>query len=175
MKQIMKFIALTIVMIMFAVNSYGQASANATASATAIILTPISITTVDNLSFGTIVPSSTLAGSVLLSPAGVTTLTNVTLHPSGTVTPATFDVTGEPGLTYTIAIAPATVNISNGGTTMSVSAFTSTPAVGVGSGLLDGTTGTQTISVGALLTVGANQAPGTYTNATAFTVTINYN
>lgn len=175
MKRITKFFALSIVMVIFAANSYGQSTASATASATAIILTPISITTVDNLSFGTIVPSTTQAGSVLLSPAGVTTLTNVTLHPSGTVSPATFDVTGEPGLTYTIAIAPATVNISNGATTMSVSAFTSTPAVGVGSGLLDGTTGTETISVGALLTVGANQAPGTYTNATAFTVTINYN
>jgi hypothetical protein len=175
MKQITKFFALAIVIITFAANSYGQSSASATASATAIILTPISISTVDNLSFGTIVPSATLAGSVLLTPAGGTTLTNVTLHPSGTVTPASFDVTGEPGLTYTIAIAPATVNISNGVTTMSVGPFTSNPAVGVGSGLLDGTTGTQTISVGALLTVGINQAPGTYTNATAFTVTVNYN
>ena len=56
---------------------------------------------------------------------------------------------------------------------MAVGTFTSTPTVAAG-GTLDAL-GAQNIYVGATLTVGANQAPGTYTNATAFTVTVNYN
>ncbi len=53
---------------------------------------------------------------------------------------------------------------------MTVDTFTSTPS---GTGSLAG--GSQTLSVGATLHVAAAQAAGTYTSATPFTVTVNYN
>ena len=54
---------------------------------------------------------------------------------------------------------------------MSVGTFTSTP---IATGLLSGA-GTQTVTVGATLTVGASQAAGVYTSGTPFDVTVNYN
>jgi hypothetical protein len=57
---------------------------------------------------------------------------------------------------------------------MSVGTFVSNPVAGSGSGLLSAG-GTQEISVGATLTVGANQTAGLYTNAAGLSVTVNYN
>jgi hypothetical protein len=54
---------------------------------------------------------------------------------------------------------------------MNVTAFTSIPAV---TGALDAN-GTQTLTVGATLEVNPAQAAGTYTSATPFSVTVNYN
>lgn len=172
MKNFTKIIAVIIIALVY--NTNVNAQNTATASATAIILTPIKIVNAGNMSFGTIIPTAA-AGSVVLAPGGGTTLSNVTLHSSSSALAASFNVTGSPNLTYTVGIAPASVNITNGGgTTMSVGSFVSNPAVGAGTGLLDGT-GAQNLRVGATLSVAANQEVGTYTNASAFTVTVNYN
>jgi hypothetical protein len=174
MKKMKKLLALSIVMFAFTAATFAQSSATSAASAT--IVSPIAITNTRALEFGNIAAGAA-AGSVTLSPDAVTTRTfaGVTLPAvTGTVTSAAFNVTGTPAYAYSIAIAPASVNITNGGgQTMAVGSFTSTPTVATG-GALDGT-GAQTIYVGATLTVAANQASGTYTNATAFTVTVNYN
>jgi hypothetical protein len=53
---------------------------------------------------------------------------------------------------------------------MSLGTFTSYPS---GTGVLTG--GSQTLKVGATLTVTAAQAPNSYTNSTAVPVTVNYN
>jgi len=67
-------------------------------------------------------------------------------------------------------LPPAATTVTSGSDNMTVDAFTSNPD---GTGTLTG--GTQTLKVGATLNVGANQAAGTYTSATPFTVTVNYN
>jgi hypothetical protein len=173
MKHLKKLLALSIVLAAFTVTTFGQASS----AASATIVSPIAITNTRALEFGNIAAAAA-AGSVTLSPDAVTTRTfvGVTLPAvTGTVSSAQFNVTGTPAYTYSIAIAPASVNITNGAFTMAVGSFTSTPDYPVsGSGTLSAL-GAETIYVGATLTVGANQAPGTYTNATAFTVTVNYN
>jgi hypothetical protein len=174
MRHLKKLLALSIVMTAFTVATFGQASDVSAASAT--IVSPIAINNTRALEFGNIAAAAA-AGSVTLSPDAATTrsFVGVTLPAvTGTVSSAEFEVTGTPAYTYSIAITPASVNITNGGgQTMSVGSFTSTPTVLAG-GTLDAT-GAQNIYVGATLTVGANQAPGTYTNASAFTVTVNYN
>ena len=171
MKQITRFLAATIVMLAFSAATFAQVSATAVASAT--IVSPIAITKTVDLNFGNIA-AGVAAGTVVLSPAGVRTPTNVTLPATtGTVTAAEFNITGTPAYTYSIAIAPASVTITNGANNMTVDTFVSTPAVATG-GTLDGT-GAQTVRVGATLTVGASQPSGVYTNATAFSVTVNYN
>jgi len=71
--------------------------------------------------------------------------------------------------TYSITL-PTTYTITSGANNMTVTTFTSTPS---GTGTLSG--GTQTVNVGATLSVAASQAAGTYTNGTGFPVTVNYN
>jgi len=174
MKNVCKTLVLLALLIGFSTAAHAQASA--TAAATAFIVTPITLTQVTDLEFGNIVPSAS-AGTVVLSPAGVRTPTNVTLPPtSGTVTAASFTVGGTPAFTYSITLPAAATTISNGAQTMTVNTWTSdpTPTGTIGGG------GTQVLSVGATLNVGANQVSGSYSSGNAggsgdFTVTVNYN
>jgi len=166
MRIMKKILAISIVLIGFTAGAFAQ---NATATATAVIVTPISITQTADMSFGNIV-ASVGGGTVVLVPAGTRTAAGVSF-PSvpGTVTAASFNVAGYDGATYAITL-PASHIISSGANNMTVDTFTSTPS---GTGLLTG--GAQVLNVGATLNIGAAQAPGTYTNAAGFTVTVNYN
>lgn len=164
-----KILAFSIVLFAFVAGAFAQSS-SATATATAVIVSPITITRTADMSFGNII-ADVDGGTVVLVPAGTRTLNGLT-SPSlpGTITAASFNVTGLANATYAITL-PATHDISNGVQTMTVNAFSSDPTP---TGALDGA-GTQTINVGATLNVNANQASGTYTNAAGFTVTVNYN
>lgn len=172
MKKIAKFLTVVITALLFCVNSSAQLTA--TSSATAVIYSALSVTTTQNLNFGVLIPTAA-AGTVVMNAAGAVVLTNVTAHPSSAPLPAIFHVIGEPNETYDIAITDPPITITNVAlNTMTISAIVSNPAEGVNTGLLSGA-GTQDISLGGTLNVGANQPAGTYTNANAITVTINYN
>jgi hypothetical protein len=122
------------------------------------------------MNFGNVAVSAT-AGTVILTPASTRSLTGGVTLPAvtGTVSAAAFAVTGLGASTYSISL-PASYIITSGSNNMTVNAFTSTPS---GTGAL--TSGAQTVQVGATLNVAATQAAGTYTNATGFNVTVNYN
>lgn len=156
-------------MLAFSISTFAQASA--TASASAFIVTPISIANTVDMDFGNVAVAST-GGTVVLATDGTRTSTGGVTLPviAGTVTAATFTVTGNPAYTYGITLPSADVTISNGTENMIVNTFTSDPS---GTGTLTG--GTETLRVGATLNVNANQDPGAYTTATEFTVTVNYN
>ena len=175
MKKMTKILALAMVMFAFAANTFAQVTASATATAT--ILTPIAITKDVDMNFGNLAVDAT-GGTVILLPAGTRSATSgVTFLPTnvGTVTAASFTVTGLADATYSIIIPTTdyiiTETVGNSAT-MIVNAFTSTPTV-VAGGVL--TLGTQTLTVGATLNVGPSQLAGVYTNATGFDVTVNYN
>ena len=149
------------------------ASASASASANATIITPIAITHEGkpDLNFGNVV-AGTGEGTVTVSPTtGDRSSTGDVILPtatSGTVNAAEFTVTGLADATYAITL-PTSIDISEtGGETMTVTDFTSDPD---GTGTLAG--GTQTLSVGARLNVGAGQVAGDYTGE--FSVTVAYN
>ena len=167
-----KILAISIVMLAFTAGTFAQPfTANATATAT--IVTPLSISHVTGtdteLSFGNIIADAD-GGTVAISPAGGQTLTGLTA-PSipGTISAATFTVAGMDGASYAITL-PGSHTISSGSNNMTVNGFTSNPS---GTGTLTG--GTQVLRVGATLNVTGGQAAGTYTNAGGFTVTVNYN
>jgi hypothetical protein len=168
MKQLSKFFAFVTVALLFAANTYGQVSA--TANATATIITPISITSSTDLRFGNVAASPTLAGTVLITPAGVRTAGGGATLPAvtGTFGVATFTVNGEGTSTYAITLPGTTTLTGTPSGTMTVDNFSSTPSV---TGTLAG--GTQNITVGGTLNVGAAQAAGSYTGT--FSVTVNYN
>lgn len=145
------------------------------ATATATIVTPISIAKVNDMNFGNVAVSAATAGTVVMTPAGGTSTTGGVTLPAtaGTVSAASFTVSGEGTYTYAITLPTTDYTITHTTTpasTMTVNAFTSTPT---GTGAL--TAGSQTLNVGATLNVDAGETAGTYTNATGFDVTVNYN
>ena len=168
MKNLIAVFAAIVLVAGLTATANAQVTGTATGSAT--IITPIAITNAGNMNFGNIAVSAS-AGTVVLSPASVRSITGGVTLPAvtGTVTAAAFTVTGLGSSTYSIQL-PASYTITSGGNSMTVNAFTSTPS---GIGTLSG--GTQTIQVGATLNVAASQAAGSYTNATGFPVIVNYN
>jgi Domain of unknown function (DUF4402) len=165
-----KLLIIAIVLIGFTVNSFAQATANATATAT--IISAITIAKVTDMNFGNASVSS--VGTVLLATNGTRTVTGGVTLPSvaGTVSAASFNVTGQGTSTYSISlpVSAHTITRTSGAETMTVSGFVSSPS---GTGTL--VAGAQTINVGAVLGVAAGQVAGVYTNATGFNVTVNYN
>jgi hypothetical protein len=171
MKSTAIFYTLTLGLISLGISAKAQETASATATAT--IVTPIAITKVVDMNFGIISVQSTTGGTVILSPAGGRTPSGgVTLPVSGgTITAASFTVTGVSGYAYTVTLPSSALTITSGSNTMTVTDFTSNPAGA--NGLLTG--GTQTLKVGATLNVTAAQPAGTYVSGTPFDVTVNYN
>jgi hypothetical protein len=127
------------------------------------------------MNFGNIAVNNTAGTVVLPAAAGVPvrTVTGGCTLPAtaGTVSAASFTVTGTTGYTYSITL-PASASLTGPGPAMTADTFVSSPTVAAG-GVLTG--GTQTLYVGATLNVGASQTAGTYTTPAPFTVTVNYN
>ncbi len=162
-----KIIGISAFLVLFAMHSFAQETATAT------IVTPISITKTVDMNFGNVAVQSTTGGTVVLAPDGTRTQTGGVILPvtPGTVTAASFTVNGQGTYTYAITLPSTALNLSDGAShTMTVTAFTSTPS---GTGAL--TAGTQTLNVGGTLNVGAGQTAGVYVSATPFNVTVNYN
>ena len=138
-----------------------------------VVSAQISITKNTDMSFGNIAVSNS-GGTVILDPDGSRVRTGGVSLPgiAGTITAASFTVSGGANLTYAI-ILPSDCTISSGGNNMTIDTFTSSPP---GTGTLSGATpGTQTLNVGATLRISGSQASGTYTCGVPFTITVNYN
>jgi hypothetical protein len=155
-----------------ALSNNANAQSSVTATANAEVVTPIAITQVQGLHFGTISATGT-AGTVTVAPAGTHTesagvkMIDFTLGKQGTYT-----VTGTGTATYAIT-DPVSTTITNGTVTMTIDTFSfdSANAAPGFTGTL--AAGTDTLSAGAVLHVGANQASGAY--AGTFNLTVNYN
>jgi len=108
-------------------------------------------------------------GTVVMTPAGARSATGgTTLGNAGGAAAAAFNVTGQGNATYSITL-PASTTVTSGANSMTVDTFTSNPS---GTGTLSAG-GSQALTVGATLHVGASQATGTYTGT--FSVTVTYN
>jgi hypothetical protein len=170
MKAFSKLVPLVIAMFLISGTAFTQVTATATASAT--ILAPISLTKTVDMNFGNLAVNNT-PGTIVLTPASARTATGgVTFLPSnaGTITAASFDVVGLADATYSITLPAGATTISNGINDMTVDNWTSDPTP---TGTLTG--GTQVLNVGATLNVPASSLAGVYTSATPFNVTVNYN
>ncbi len=129
----------------------------------------IAITNPVALGFSMFVAGS--GGTVVVDTGGVRSATGgVVLVPSGAGAAAQFSVTGGATHTYAITLpANGVVSLVSGTNSMAVNTFTSSPSL---TGTL-GAGGTQTLFVGATLSVGSNQPIGSYSGS--FDVTVNYN
>lgn len=151
------------------VNSY---AATATANATATVLAPIAIATVNDLRFGSFSTSASGQTVTIAGTSAGTRTNSGTLLASSTTGSASFTVTGTGSATYAITLSGTVTIITLDGTpaaeTMAVSSFTSSPS---GTGTL--TAGAQTLYVGATLTTVASQVAGAYTGT--FDTIVEYN
>ncbi len=93
MKLMSKFLAISIVLLAFSAATFAQVTATATATATIIV--PITIAKTADLNFGNLYVSATVAGTVVITPAGARSATGgVGMAPGGTVGAASFTVQG---------------------------------------------------------------------------------
>ena len=169
------FIAAIFVIATFAADN-ASAQTSATASnvpASATVASAMGITKTVNLSFGSVSPDAVGASTVVLDESdGRTTTGGAALVLGGTVTSASFDVTGDNNATYAFT-DPGTVTLTSGGDTMDVDTWTGLSATsGTATLLLDGT-GADTMTIGATLNMIAAQPAGDYT--ATFNLTIDYN
>lgn len=139
-------------------------AATASGTASASVLQPIAITAGQSLEFGAFAGNS--AGTVVIDTAGARSATGGVLlaNNNGTYRQGQFSVTGTGNSTFAITY-PSAFNITSGANSMSVT------VAGPATGTLS--SGSATINVGGTVTVGANQAAGSYTGT--YTMTVEYN
>jgi hypothetical protein len=160
------------------------ASNVAYANITCIVVSPIVITKIQDMRFGTIMQGK---GTIILPPDGSppTSTGNISVGNSNNLpSVATFEVTDNLGnnpntirmyTEYTITLPSTDVILTStsGTSTMRVSNFTSNPTATENGTLVNGL---GQLSVGATLYVeSADQAIGQYTSAAPFPVTVNFN
>jgi len=141
--------------------------------ATALVAPAQTLTNTSALSFGGFVAGS--GGTVTVATGGGRMKTGgvILVNQGGVAAAAQFTVSGTPTATFTITL-PADGTVFLSGSTsgsMALNGFTSSPPNTASAGVLSGG-GTATISVGATLTVGNAQTPGSYGGN--FNVTVNY-
>jgi len=161
-----------IAMIAFTTNAVAQSSATTTAASSATVITPIAIAKTIDLNFGNLV-ATTSGGTVTVAPDGTRTGHAATIagNQNGTISAAEFTVTGETDFTYAITLPASPFVVAHTDLTeMSVGTFVSTPST---TGVL--ALGTQTLKVGATITLIGGETSGAYTNASDLAVTVYYN
>ena len=163
----MKFKALLVAgaMTAFVAAPFAANADSATASASATVAAPLTISKQADLSFGVIAPTGS-AGTVTISTAGARTSSGVDLLSGGTTSAASFDIAGEGNSSYSITI-PTSATLTGPGDDMTATLSDDAP----GSPALSA--GAATVNIGAELAVGASQVAGAYTGS--FTVTVAYN
>lgn len=148
-------------------------AATGTGNISAIILTPVAITVPTDLHFGSMTESGA-GGTMLIDTVGART-------PGGAVTAvagggleseAVLSITGATGINIDVDIVGAPITVNSGANTMTVSTFNVGTNAAGSSPTVTLTASPDTFGVGATLTVGAGQAPGTYTGT--FQVTAAY-
>jgi hypothetical protein len=153
-----------------ACNAQNSATDNS-ATASAQIVVPITISKNADLNFGSIIRSNA-GGTVALSPSGSVTPTGVVMFNGSSAvatSPASFTISGEASKAFVVTLPNnnAVVLSDGSGNTMALTAFTHNAT---------GTFGAspETFQVGATLNVGTSQAVGNYVSD-PFSVTVAYN
>lgn len=138
------------------------------ADARALLLLPLSITKVDDLDFGTVVPSAS-SGTVSIAAdgSGQSVTGGVTPVPSATAARAVFAGAGSAGQQVNIFLAPPASLSDGNGHNVPISLSLESALVTIDA------TRAFTVGIGGTVTIGPNQAEGTYSGT--FTVLAQYN
>lgn len=176
-QPLLRGIAACALMMAPAIAAPAHAQQTAQAQSEAIVLRPLSFFKVNDLKFGSIIPSNA-AGTVTLEPDGSRTRTGgVTLVGNGGE-PARFAGLGSFNRQVNISLGSNTIWLTGPGVRMRARTFEigSTPTALLSTSptrfRITSPLGNYNFPVGATLEVGANQAPGDYSGT--FTITLNY-
>ena len=149
-------------------------SSTVTGHITAEVISTLTAVETSQLSFGKFSPGPQ-GGSLILNPENTISVMGSVWPGSGTHSAASFYVTGDPGVAYTVSLPswPVTITHVSSARTMTVEDWTSVPFAEPGAGLLEN--GSQVVYVGATLRVGTiNDNPvGVYTGT--YTITFEFN
>lgn len=149
-------------------------SASATGHINAEVITTLTAIETSQMNFGKFSPGPQ-GGELILTPENTISVLGGVWPGSGTHNAASFYVTGDPGISYTITLPSSPVEITHTGTarTMTVEDWRSVPALSPGAGMLEN--GAQTVYVGATLKVGPliDNPVGIYTGT--YTITFDFN
>jgi hypothetical protein len=152
-----------------------QNSASATASGSATIIQPLTISKTADLGFGTIVKPTSGTSTVTVSATGnsrtITGAGNAAAANAAGVSSAAFLVQGEGAQHFSISV-PASFAMTSGTNTLTVTTSNPTGATGLLSGSL-GQTGSLTLGVGGSFTLTSATKSGAYSGN--FVVTVQYN
>ncbi|MBK5193985.1 MAG: DUF4402 domain-containing protein [Flavobacteriaceae bacterium] len=148
--------------------TFAQNTDNGTATASASIVSAITIADGTTLNFGKILKGT--AGTVAISTAGLRSVTGVTEIVGTAVSASTFVVNASDGYVYDVTFIPS-ITLTNGSTatgtkTMTVDTFIHDAGV-----TPTGTGADQNLNVGATLHVVADQVEGNYSGTASVTVT----
>jgi hypothetical protein len=175
MRNSIRFAAAALAVVSF--GSAANAATTATGTATAEVLSTLTVTPTTDLRFGQIAANT---GGTIVIPADTASAitTTGTLVSTGTRGEASFTVSGNKGVGVNLAslsvLTPLTYQGAWGGPgpvpTMALSALTSHWDNNVS--VLDATTGQAVFTVGGTLTVASAQAPGVYSGT--FSVSVEY-
>ncbi|PKD17108.1 hypothetical protein APR41_06650 [Salegentibacter salinarum] len=162
----MKKITFTLLVALIFGNAFAQdaETATATANAAADIVSPIGISSQQDLNFGKVANNE--AGTVVVATDSDFSTSTLSQIGSTTPTAASFNVTAADGFSYSITL-PGSVDLSNGTDDITVDEFKHDAE-----GRTTGTGSAQTVGVGATLNVASAQATGNYTGT--FDVTVTY-
>ncbi len=174
----LRLILISLICLLFATSVTAEAqlpmSSTVTGHITAEVINTLSAIETSQLSFGKFSPGPQ-GGDLILTPQNTISVLGSVWPGSGTHNAASFYVTGDPGMAYTITLPASPVTISHLGTarTMTVEEWRSVPEATPGAGMLEN--GSQTVYVGATLKVGnLNDNPvGIYTGT--YTITFDFN
>lgn len=155
------------------VTAQSPISASVTGHITAEVITTLAAVETSQMNFGRFSPGPQ-GGELIITPESLVSVLGSVFPGSGTHNAASFYVTGEDGMAYSITLpsAPVTLTHTASQKTMLVANWTSIPAPTPGAGVLQG--GFQTVLVGATLKVGTlNDNPvGLYTGS--YTITFDF-
>jgi hypothetical protein len=163
--------------LLVAAPAFAQATSNQSSSGSMTLFLPIALIKNTDLSFGTVTRPTSGSGNVnvnattgaVTATGGINTVNN---GPNAPASRATFTVTGEGGMNFTVAV-PSTFNMTRAGNQDPIQVTLSST---MGSGTLSGSyggSGTATFGVGGAVVISSATPTGAYTGN--FTVTVAYN
>ncbi len=158
----------------FAAEAQPAASSTVTGHITAEVISTLTAIETTQLSFGRFSPGPQ-GGKLILTPGSSISVMGSVWPGSGTHSAASFYVTGDPGVAFTVSLPSDPVTITHMGSarTMTVEDWRSLPEAEPGAGVLEN--GSQVVYVGATLNVGTlNDNPvGVYTGT--YNITFEFN
>ena len=173
MRQIiLLFCGITIFLVAMVPEAKAQVTMSATA--TAEVIEALSTKETSQLNFGRFSPKAQ-GGKIILTPEGTISVQGNVVLEGGTQNAASFSITGQYDATFSISLplGPETLINFKNDKTIQVSDWKSSPAQGIGAGIL--TSGELTVRIGASLTVGDMNANPVGIYSGSYAVTFGYN